>query len=221
MTQPLISIVVACHGNAQELTCLLSSLHNQKRYVTGPHSVTGVPVPHSKCVAWGKEFPGVEVILSFDGRCHTGDFCTGILYDGGFQYKEIENEKLGGVGHHTRGPGIEAATGKWVTCQNMDHQFTLGWLDQIYPHLIDESVGMVYTNCINNLWAWTDFGGSKLKRGGIDLSCAIVRSEIAKEVGWPWSNYDSDFDWINACAVIVNRLKLKLIHVPKALVIHN
>lgn len=125
----------------------------------------------------------------------------------------------GGVGHHTRGPGIEAANQPWVTLTNSDNYFVAGWLSQIKPHLEDPRNQIVGWGCLNNLWRWQARAPMPL-RGFIDLSCVAVRTEIAKQVGFPFRNYDGDFDYIMACYKAAGgKRRVKML--PEILCVHN
>lgn len=213
--QPLISCVVTGHGNGVEISSFTDSLRAQRRYIDAPHSRhPEITCPNARAIPWGARLPPIEVILSWDGPSPCGAYpgVSGAL---------IVNEKQGGCGHHTRAPGIAAVTGVWAYLTNADNLVVQGWLHYILKSLINPQVGMIYWNCLNNLWAWTDLGGSKLQRGKIDLSCAIVRSEIAKEIGWPWENYDSDFDYISQCNALVLERGLTVRKLDATLSVHQ
>lgn len=177
----MISIVVTCHGAATDLPIILGSLTHQRVNVEKP-------LPSGKRVRWfmGDSFSyhPIEIIVASDGP-----YCGAHPDRLPAPVKIIECEKNGGVGHHTRGDGIEAATGDWIVLTNADNYFMLGWLHRLVETIAEyggqQNVGLVYWNCINNLWGWRDQGGSKIARGKIDLSCAAVRADIAKRVGFP------------------------------------
>lgn len=135
-------------------------------------------------------------------------------------HKYLEVPKEGQVGHNTRGVGIEAATGDFIVLTNEDNYFVQGFRHRLESNIKDDT-GMVIWNGINNLWKYTDYGGSKLERGFIDLSFAAVKSDIAKKIGYPWRHYDSDFDYLEACYKEVKRRKLKLVTLKETLSIHN
>lgn len=213
-----ISVVITTHGNADDLDGMLSCLRQQREYLERTRKgIRGTLV--DRWIAGPRLFDPVETVIAHDGE-YPWSRAESFLVS-----KVIECPKQGGVGHHTRGPGIEAATGAWIVLTNSDNYFVNGWQDRVIKTILDEGgprkVGVAYWNCINNLWAWTDHGGSKISRGSIDLSCAIVRADIAKKVGFPWRDYDGDFDYILACCDLAGELKLKVVQMNQTLCVHN
>lgn len=210
---PKISIVITTHGKCQGLNSILDNILSQRKNVLGVHSVTG-----EKNCKWALgdkcDYP-VEIIICSDGtvdpklKSALKSWC-----------KFIECPKEGGVGHHTRAPGIEAATGDYVVLTNSDNFFVLGWLHRIISN-IKYSTGIIYWDCVNNLWGWTHGSGSRLRRGGIDLCCAAIKTSIAKEVGFPFRNYDGDWDYIAACLKLCNDREYAVTYLPEILTIHN
>lgn len=212
-----ISVVIACHGPATDLSVILGTLAHQRKMVEGT-------TPKGKKIEWlsGPHLPfsDHEIIICSDGR-YEGP-APGSIFQ---PVTVIECPKEGGVGHHTREPGIKAAQGDWIMLTNADNLFTSGWLSRVLDTLEDEGgysqVGMLYWGCLSNLWSWSDFGGSKLMRGHIDLSCALVRADIAKRIGFPYREYDGDFDYIKLCASRSERVGLKVVGLKDVLVVHN
>lgn len=213
----MISIVVTCHGAAEDLRVILGSLVNQKENEEGETSL-------GKKITWlsGSSFAyyPIEIIIVSDGP-YVGPSPDWLP----MQAKIIECPKEGGVGHHTRAVGIEAATGQWIVLTNSDNYFMGGWLHRLVTTINEnggpKKVGAVYWNCINNLWGWSDFGGSKIQRGYIDLSCAAIRADIAKRIGFPYRNYDGDYDYIYTCANRAERLQLAVVQLRETLCVHN
>ena len=205
----MISIVITCHGEAAELPIILGSIATQREYKPIPHSRTGAPCLYGA----GRicDYPR-EVIVVSDGKLER-------QLPWGLVDRDIECFKEGGVGHHTREPGILAATGKWIVLTNMDNYFMSGWLHHV-SQSFKPSVGLVYWDCVHNAWRWQS-RPSKLARGGIDLSCVAVRDDIAKQVGFPFRDYDGDWDYIEACAKAAQQASLELVHVPLTLCVHN
>lgn len=221
--QPFVSIVITSYdGDVDNLPVIVHSLVHQYEYILGTHSITGAPI------RWAKDArckTPREVIFSHDGRFQglRNDHINAMLNEDYFSSPlVIQNPQQGGVGHHTRGPGIERATGEWVVCTNADNYFMQGWLCSLRRAITEHpNAGLVYWDCINNLWTWTNYGGSKLTRGHIDLSCAAIRTDIAKEVGFPYRNYDGDFDYIRDCSRLAFKKRLKAVYLKETLSVHN
>lgn len=210
----LVSVIITTHGQSEDLPIILGSLARQKIYGPGKNSVNGTDFLYD---CKGKCDLPIDVVVTSDGS---------FAYDPvrGFAAKHIDKvvecPKGEAPGHHTREPGIMAAKGDYVVLTNQDNYFTLGWRHRI-ESAFNKSTGMVYWNCINNLWKWTDFGGSRIKRGHIDLSCVAVKTEIARVVGFEWRNYDADFDYIDSCAQVCKQKGFTLNHINEALCVHN
>lgn len=216
MTQPLVSVVITTHGQSQDLPTILSCLQRQKDYSIGGHSRTSERVKYSQVSAPTFEAP--EIVIASDGR-YTGPWP-------GPNNKIIEiPREPNSVGHHTRAPGIEAATGRFVVLTNQDNLFPLWFMSRLTQTILEHEakatapIGLIYYNCVNNLWCCKAHN-SKLERGGIDLSCIAVNTNIAKEVGFPWREYDADADYIMACAQLCNRLDYLVIYIPEVWSIH-
>lgn len=202
-----ISVVITTHGNGHDLNVMLGSLENQRVYLPKK-------LPNNRELHW---FAGpksqvlLEVVVTCDGKFE------GTLPE--YAYL-VECPKMGGVGHHTRGQGIKFTEGNYIVLTNSDNYFVSGFLHSLHKALADD-VGVVYWNCVNNLWSWGTLGGSRLERGHIDLSCAAVRSDIAKAVGFPFRNYDGDFDYIHACCTAARKKNLQIVYINEILSVHN
>jgi hypothetical protein len=58
-----------------------------------------------------------------------------------------------------------------------------------------------------------------LRRGSIDISCCVVKTEIVREVGWNSTVYHAD--WLFLKDVMKARPDLTTRHVDKVLVMKN
>lgn len=217
-----ISIVITCHGKARDLPIMLMCLDQQKVNLEGKHSVTGAPTYYAMGDYCTHE---KEIIVTWDGDAvDNTEFNS---FDAIVNWT-IENPKESNknVGHHTREPGIMATSGNWIVLTNADNYFVSGWLDRVVTSIAPDS-GLIFWDCIHNAWRWSDKGGDgkfhgcQLKRGSIDLSCVAVRSEIAKKIGFPFEDYEGDYEYISACARECDKLGLQIVHIPEILFVHN
>lgn len=220
----MISIVITCHGEARDLPIMLMCIDQQRVNLEGKHSVTGAPIYYAMGGYCEHER---EVIVTYDGVPSKNLVQQAHLTWPGGNWKLISNNKQSeSVGHHTRAPGIEAAHGDWIVLTNADNLFVSGFLDRVVTSITDE-IGLIFWDCVHNAWRWGTKGGDgkthgcQLKRGSIDLSCVAVRSEIAKKVGFPWRDYESDYDYISHCARECDKLGLEIHHIPEILLIHQ
>lgn len=219
MSIPKISIVITCHGKALDLPIMLMCLEQQRANLEGKHSVTGAPTYYAMGEYCKHER---EVIMVSDGPFE--GLVTG--YNFPSYIIECPKEKQKNVGHHTREPGIKAATGDWIVLTNADNYFVTGWLDRLVTNITDD-LGLIFWDCVHNGWKWSDkagdgrFHGCQLKRGYIDLSCVAVRAPVAKKIGFPFRSYEGDYDYIAACARECDNLKLGIGHIQETLLVHN
>lgn len=219
----LVSVVITTHGEGRGLPVILGSLEDQRAYIVGKHSTAGHGV---EWVAGGyldlKEFP-TEIIITCDGMLLGKDIDKKIM-----SLNIIENEKgsAPNCGHHTRAAGIEAASGDWIVLTNADNYFVSGWRCSFENALAgsdfdEEEIGLVWWSCVHNAWRWNTHGSCKLKRGFIDLSCVAVRAHIAKEVGFPFRDYEGDWSWIESCLKKVDEQEMVVEQIKQVLVVHN
>mgnify|MGYP003620376886 CR=1 FL=1 len=223
MATEKISVVITAHGEASDLPIILGCLEHQRININGTHSTANHGV---QWTLGERSTHPIETVITYDGylqnepkyrpiahRIAQADLCTFV-------------DPQGGVGHHTRAPGIEVATGEWIVLTNSDNYFVSGWLDRLVSHITPET-GLIYWDCVNNLWRWTangggaKFPGCRLKRGHIDLTCVAVRAELAKQVKFPWRDYEADYEYISACARLCDQKNLSIVHIPEILAVHN
>jgi len=111
-------------------------------------------------------------------------------------------------------------TSKYVLITNGDNYYTPNMVSEVLKHDND----FIYFNCIHshktpNNNNKTDYGflEAKLSRGWIDIGSAVVKTEIAKKVGFNSTEFHADWVYFE------NILKLKpSVHkINKVLFVHN
>lgn len=206
-----ISIIITTHGDGRDLPGILNSIECQRQYRSGV-STKGQPYNYEAGEYFTK--PNIEVIVSCDGPFGRMDVFAGV-------HRWVENEKsvVPCCGHNTREAGIEAATGDWIYLTNSDNFLCHGWYHSLVQCL-QPDYGIVYWDIVSNLWQW-QARSARMEWGAIDLSSLIVRSEIAKQVGFPFRNYDGDWDYIDACWSLCKANNLRSVHICEVLSVHN
>lgn len=200
LTSDGITVVVTCHGKCPELVISVHSLLFQENYVSQK------PV--------SKNTTPIDIIISSDGQ-----------YEGPPEILKLpnvrllENPKEGGVGHHTRGPGIDIAKKDWILLTNADNYYMAGWLDIITKQMTNDA-GIIYWGHINSLGGYIYFE-TNINFGALDLGCLAVRTSVARKVGFPFRRYAGDWDYAQACLKACATLGLKVIRVPQILFVHN
>lgn len=82
------------------------------------------------------------------------------------------------------------------------------------------NTGIVYCNTVHNYTKY-DVLETRLKRGSVDMGSFIVRSDVARKVGFNSDEFDADGIYAEECAQYCSKMKLKLVHIRKALFVHN
>lgn len=207
----MISVVITTHGIGRDLPGILDSLENQRQYRTGV-STKGTPYMYEAGDYFSQK--PFEVIVSVDGPY------SGIeVYPYVDRWIETTKANPSCCGHNTREPGLMSATKEWVVLTNSDNLFFHGWYHSLVQQL-RPGVGIVYWDIVSNLWRW-QAKTSRLLWGQIDLSCVCVRTDIAKQVGFEWRNYDGDWNYIEECHRLARSMQLRAIHIDECLSVHN
>lgn len=81
-------------------------------------------------------------------------------------------------------------------------------------------IGMVYCDMAHSYLQY-DVLKTQLRENMIDMGSFIVRSDIAKKIGFDASHFSADGAYAEACADLCRRLRLETVYVPKVLFIHN
>lgn len=204
-TRPKVSVVVAADSTPHQLASLVYGLRSQRRYV---------------------ERDGVRFVA--DGDCEVPleivTVTNGPLAIEPAVQRQIDQVITGpaesGVGHHLRAVGIAAASGDWLVLTNQDNYYTHGFLHALEPHLLP-TCGLIFWNCLSNLWGWTALSGCSLNQRRIDLGCVAVRREFAQQVGFPWRDYEGDWAYIAACLEACKREGLAVVQLREILFVHN
>lgn len=220
--RPLISIVIATHGEDPALRVMLECLRTQREYRPGKCGDTGRPVSRYA----GPPFAGSwEAIVVHDGVEAPWDRSpAGALQDDPrIKLTAVPQAPKPCCGHNTREPGIAVALGNWIVLTNSDNYYVSGFLHRLHEAIAAQpAAAMFWWHAINNLWRWrTAPGGAALKWGRIDLGCVAVRREIAAAVGFPWRHYSGDWNYIDACSRRAADAGQAVVEIDEVLFVHN
>ena len=192
-------------------------------------------------VTYNHSIHQLRVFLS--SLCHQDDnrWKCYLLHDGpgtqGFlqakkEYSEIERIEFietevrqGKYGHPLRKYGLENfVSSEFVNFQNADNYVVPIFVKLMLTEAISTNMDFVFCNQIHNIPIHNrphKYGlmDSKLEATQIDMANFIVRSTIAKSVGFNSVRYGADWDFINEILKKFPKIKTKKIH--NILSIHN
>lgn len=125
-------------------------------------------------------------------------------------------ERHNNWGHTLRRIGIKISLGdsKYTLITNADDYFAPVFVKEMCCG--DED--LVYCDCSHHHWGY-QAKSSMLRKGAIDISCCVVKTEIVREVGWNSTVYHAD--WLFLKDVMKARPDLTTRHVDKVLVMKN
>lgn len=75
-----------------------------------------------------------------------------------------------------------------------------------------------YCNCLHNYWDWSVIN-TRLIFGSIDCGCFMIRTKVAKKLGWKYRVHEADWKFIQNVMRTYGRNSIS--KVPKNLFVHN
>lgn len=115
--------------------------------------------------------------------------------------------------------GLKCSDEDFVLITNADNYYA-PYFVAVMLGAVKMSVGIVFCDTIHS-HLWYEYQRSKLREGGLDMGCGIVRADIAKAVGFEWENFSADGKYFEACAAYARSRELVAVHVEKAMFVHN
>lgn len=133
------------------------------------------------------------------------------------EYPERKND----YGHSLRKWGLQnLVTSEYVLITNGDNYYVPTMLEEVSKRNED----FIYFNCIhshktNNNNNKTDYGllEAKLQRGWIDMGSAVIKSSIAKKIGFNSTSFAADWEYFNS----ILTLSPTIHKINKVLFVHN
>ena len=228
---PQVSIVVSTYGpDCTNLDLLLNAFLVQAHYKTVP-TIDGLR--HLNClhdrpaddIHW-------EMIVLNDGyEASKRDWVSRNQQRANLTLLEFPkvreyagNADLGSQGHWghpLRGHGIAAAKGRWTVLTNDDNYYMPSFLSRACQETRDPDVMMVCFGTVNNLWGYRHLWPVSFEVGRIDMGSAIVRTDVARQVGFPFRGMTGDFDYLDACRKAALERSGKIAMLEELLFVHN
>ena len=192
-----ISITIPTYLHGPKLNCLLESL-------LGQHNVTGTE--------W-------EAQVLHDGPPNVSFIQTQGFYQ---QYPQLTFKhtpyRFNVWGHDLTQTGLSMSTGDYWMRMNGDNQYCYGWLERVLPILTREQPDILTWSCVHSYTEFSEFI-PELIPGKIDFCNYLLKTDKAKQLGFPWRHFEADGAQIEEFVKLYPNLKH--IQMPNVLTIHN
>jgi glycosyltransferase involved in cell wall biosynthesis len=129
-------------------------------------------------------------------------------------------QKSNDWGHTPRAFGLEkvSPTSDLVVFTGGDNYYTPKFLEFLVPAFYNKEIVGAYCDCLHNYLNWEKLT-TQLTFGKIDCGCFMVKTDIAKNIGWKYRVSESDWLFINE--VIRNYKRSSIVKIDKILFVHN
>lgn len=169
-----IAVVVTAHGNAGELNTILENMRHQTHR---PFEV----IVMASCISRS------ELDAVFE------------KYKKVFRYLWIhEDEDRHDWGHEKRSKGLQKVKhGKYLTFVNADDEYAPDFFDRLLDKHAEEPADIIYCNFHSHLTG--SIINSYPNHGAITSGNFMIRTSLAKRIGWNHRVYEGDWEFINDC----------------------
>lgn len=123
-------------------------------------------------------------------------------------------------GHTPRsfGLGQVSEDSKFTVFTGADNYYVPKFLEFMLQAFTHDRINAAYCNLLHNYWDWTLIN-TKLVMGSIDCGCIMVRTDVAKQIGWKHKKHIAD--WLFMEELIKLKGRKTVAKVPKILFVHN
>lgn len=123
-------------------------------------------------------------------------------------------------GHTPRSYGLQFVSNKseLLVFTGADNYYVPKFLLYMVNCFSNQRVNGAYCNCIHNYWDWGTIN-TRLSFGNIDCGCFMIKTSIAKEIGWKHKVHEADWKFIYE--VMQKYGRGTLMKVSKTLFVHN
>lgn len=148
------------------------------------------------------------------------------LYDNDKRICWFDTEKQpGDYGHANRRAMLrmlEGDTDDFVLITNDDNYYVPGFVEYVFREVVNsrQKVGMVYCDFLHHRFEW-DVVNALPKLNHIDMGAFVVRLSLAQEVGFIHNEPHADGLFAEECDAACKNKRLRVIHIPKVLFVHN
>jgi len=135
-----------------------------------------------------------------------------------------ETPKVNGLwGHPNRNIALRQLSlnhRDYVLITNDDNYYVPKFVEYFMKECRKEDVGLVYCNALHS---YLDYNilNTEIRENLIDMGSFIVKLDVARKVGFSHTHFSADGTYAVECANYCRLRRLRLVHIPKCLFIHN
>jgi hypothetical protein len=166
--------------------------------------------------------PNWELTIIHDGDASGEVLKTVSLYDDPRICYTESPERYGEYGHPNRKrflESIEPSTDNFVLLTNDDNYYVPIFVEELLAMRLHDT-GMLYWDAVHSHFGYTVLK-SEVKLDYIDIGSFVVRTDIAKEIGFNHFDFNGDGMYAEECAALCTARGLTVDYIPKPLLIHN
>jgi hypothetical protein len=132
---------------------------------------------------------------------------------------EISSRRFNDYGHSLRGHGISKAKSDYLLITNDDNYYVPTFVSEMITALESDHSDMVYCNMLHSHTFYKATFRTYLKKGAIDVGAIVVRTELAKKVGWQDKTFSGDGTYCEQ--LLQSKKDIKVRKIRKTLFVHN
>ena len=130
---------------------------------------------------------------------------------------EFTQGRYNDYGHSLREIGIGKASAEYILITNDDNYYCPTFVSEMLKKL--PSNDLVYCDMIHSHTDYKRIFRTYTRLGSIDVGSMIVRTELAKKIGWPDKSYSGDGTYCEDLMSSIPNIRVKKIR--KVLFVHN
>ncbi len=163
-----------------------------------------------------------KLVIIHDGKASDGVHnIINLFPDDRISFLETP-ERYENYGHPNRKLGLdllESNSKDWVLLTNDDNYYIPKFVE-FTSKACTGNTGLIYWNTIHSHQDY-NLHYSTIVECGIDMGAFIVRNDVAKAVGFPWTHYSADGTYAVECKKYCNKNNLRIHYINKFMFVHN
>lgn len=132
---------------------------------------------------------------------------------------EMLPKRFNDYGHSLRAYGIQNAKCEYLLITNDDNYYVPTFVSEMITTIESNRSDMVYCNMLHSHTFYKAPFRTYLKKGAIDIGAIVVRTELAKKVGWQDKSFAGDGTYCEE--LLQSKKDIKVRKIRKTLFVHN